>query len=92
MGAGRYLRHEHPATATSWMEESAKRVVGLEGVIITKVDQCRFGLNASDGWGEGPAMEPTRFMTNRVRLVTHCDQLVMNCGEACGRWEAGDGR
>ena len=38
--AGRYLIHEHPASATSWAEPEVRRIMQMDNVEIVTGDQC----------------------------------------------------
>ncbi len=40
---GRYFLHEHPTMATSWGLPCIREVLQLNGVDLTRTDQCQFG-------------------------------------------------
>ena len=47
MRAGRWLLHEHPATAVSWNEECINKLTEDPPVQVVKADQCQYGLISS---------------------------------------------
>ena len=64
---GRYFLHEHPAEASSWYMKEVQDVMNLDGVQVTKADQCMYGLKtwSTIKWKmETPAKKTTKFMTN----------------------------
>ena len=75
---GRYFLHEHPASATSWHEETIKSLCH-ENVVVTVVfDQCRYGLVSRGPQGIGLAMKPTRFMTNSACIAQGMNRRCHN--------------
>ena len=46
---GRVFLHEHPANASSWSLEEVKDLSRKDGVILTQIDQCTYGLRT---WGQ----------------------------------------
>ena len=59
--AGRYFLHEHPKSATSWMEKCMKNLACDPIVMGTEIDQCAYGLVSKDKEGVGPAKKPRVF-------------------------------
>lgn len=76
--AGRYLLHEHPASATSWQEKCIKDLMMKEGIIRVNGHQCMFGLKANDGVREGPARKATGFLTNSVDIAEKLNKRCPN--------------
>ena len=56
---GRHFLHEHPTIATPWALEEVVRIIGLPGVYVAHVSQCRFGLESADELGAGLVKKPT---------------------------------
>ena len=56
----RYFIHEHPATASSWMEKSIVDVQRRTRSQIVTADMCRFGMTTTSGGVTGLAMKPTK--------------------------------
>ena len=75
--AGRYFLHEHPKSATSWMEKCMKDLASDPTVMRTEIDQCAYGLVSKDKEGVGPAKKPTSFLTNSIGPV---NALSKRCG------------
>ena len=65
MQKGRCFVHEHPASAVSWNEKEMVKLIAMPGVILTRADQCMYGLEtrSSEG-GKALALKPTKFLTN----------------------------
>ena len=68
--AGRVFLHEQPAHAKSWMLPEIRAMMLQEGVSVSELDQCVYGLKT---WGSSrgslvPAKKPTKFMTNSHAL------------------------
>ena len=61
---GRYFRHEHPESASSWHEECVQGLLKRQGVVRVVGDQCVYGLKSQEGQRIGPARKSTGFMTN----------------------------
>ena len=76
--AGRYFLHEHPASASSWQESCAQRMLNKHGVMKVVGDQCRYGLVATDGEYTGPAKKSTGFMTNSPCIAAALNKRCMN--------------
>ena len=62
--SGRFFTFEHPLRATTWTVPCVREVLGMRGVGICELDMCAYGLVSLDHQGEGPAMKPTRLMSN----------------------------
>ena len=78
MNEGHYLLHEHPASAKSWEETAAKRLLMEEIVERVVGDQCRYGLKSREGDVVGPAKKPTGFMTNSVCIARRLEKRCVN--------------
>ena len=74
--AGRYFLFEHPLNATSWKVTSLSKLKKEHGVFEAIGDMCAFGMKAADGWGEGYARKPTRFLTNSKAIF---EKLSSRC-------------
>ena len=67
--AGRLFLHEHPATATSWDLECIRQLESKFGVVLTRADQCMYGLETYGKQGEAKAAKKaTKFLTNIVGI------------------------
>ncbi len=67
--------HEHPATATWWKLPEVQQLSREPGVECIVNDACMFGMTAKGKDGEaGPALKPTRWMTNEPYLARHLKQ------------------
>ena len=76
---GRYLLHEHPASAMSWSEDSIKSSLKLRNVRQVTGHQSQYGLvtpSANDSNELVPAMKPTQFKSNSEVM---CGQLMRKC-------------
>ena len=78
--SGRYFLHEHPAEASSWYMKEVQDMMTLDGVQVTRADQCMYGLKTWSnikGKLDTPARKTTRFMTNSdgvaKELQKRCD-------------------
>jgi len=75
---GGYILFEHPRAATTWALPEMKEFVAKYRLCEVTADQCMYGLVSSDALGEGPAMKPTRFITNSPKIAqslsTRCDR------------------
>jgi len=74
--AGRLFVFEHPLSATSWKTTELRALMKKEDVYETVVHQCMYGLTTKCGDEEGPAMKPTRFITNSKAIQ---DKLNLKC-------------
>ena len=63
--AGRSFAFEHPASASSWGQNSTQAVVTLQGMYNALFDQCQFGLKSPRGT---PLKKRTRILCNNERL------------------------
>ena len=79
-----------PRRASSWqmpeMQEFMGKVGGIEelkskgNVLDATADQCAFGLQSRDEHGRvGPALKPTRFLTNPVALYRELNVSCRGC-------------
>ena len=66
----RYFLHEHPSAAGSWKEPNMKRPIRMQDSILTKADQCQYGLNTTDQQGNVHAAEKA----HQVRLIVAVHQ------------------
>ena len=74
----RHFIHEHPWGASSWNVECMQQLLNDRSVMIAKVDQCRYGLQATDADGElGPARKRTGFASSSWAVV---EELDGTCG------------
>ena len=76
IGAGRYLLHEHPHTASSWKEQCIKQILKKSGVMYVVGDQCMYGFKITFKNQEGPARKIIGYMTNQVCIA---QQLQRKC-------------
>ena len=56
---GRYFVFEQPQGSRAWDLEAVKKMVMRQGVDISTMHQCMYGLKARDTMGEAPAYKPT---------------------------------
>ena len=66
---GRYFLHEHPAQAKSWKEPYVKKIMDMQDVVISRLDQCRYGQWIDVKGMELLAKKPTKFMTNSPAIA-----------------------
>ena len=89
---GRFFLHEHPAEATSWSTPEVMEVYRLDGVEITRADQCMYGLKT---WSKDrtvmdtPAKKTTKFMTNSSAVA---EERKKRCDGNHQHQELTDGR
>ena len=50
--------------ATSWEEPAVKRVLKMQGVQVTRVDACQYGMTGEFHGEELPVKKPTKWMGN----------------------------
>ncbi len=48
----RYFLHEHPSAARSWKEPAMQKLMKMQDAILTKADQCQYGLIVEDMKGQ----------------------------------------
>ena len=73
---GRWVLHEHPASATSWNHKAVVEIFQMEGMHSVLADQCRFGLSTKGPDGrQHPAKKRTRFMSNAPEILVELNQL-----------------
>lgn len=78
---GRYFLHEHPRGAISWLEPLVTSIMNEHRVVCVEADVCAFGLTSTFMNGEpGPAMKPTRFMTNSPHVAHALNAKCVNRG------------
>ena len=63
--AGRLFAFEHPASASSWGQNSTQAVVTLPETYNALFDQCQFGLKSPRGT---PLKKKTRILCNNAQL------------------------
>ena len=68
MRGGRYFVHEHPKSATSWMNPHIKALREDPRTVLAEAGLCQFGLMSKDKEGDGYAKKPTTFMTNSLEM------------------------
>ena len=67
---GKYLIHEHPATAISWSEKEIVKLAAPSDVVVVTADQCQYGQTTPSQHGERlPALKPTKFMTKAMPMA-----------------------
>ena len=74
--AGRVFVFEHPATATSWEDESLRGLLELPGVLLSVMDMCRYGMVSEDKEGVAPVRKTTKIATNVPEIA---DALSHRC-------------
>ena len=74
---GRYILHEHLAGATSWGEDSIKKVMNMCGVDQVILHQCQVGQD--DGKGN-PLKKPTRLISNSQHILQQLDRRCAGRG------------
>ena len=76
MKVGGYFILEHPAGASSWQDEEMVKLMSMKSVQVLTIDQCEYGLRASDSLGDAPAKKTTKLITNMsmasVTLARRC--------------------
>ena len=93
MRAGRWLSHEHPATAVSCNEECINKLTEDPAVQAAKADQCQYGLTSPAPGGRPlPALKTTKFMTNASPMAKllqrRCQKEHEHQPLVCGRCAA----
>ena len=73
----RYFVHEHIADALSWNEDSVKEVMLLPGVIVSRFDQCRFGLTSP--YSGATIRKRTKFLHNVPALDAEFGDCFCSC-------------
>ena len=87
---GRFFLHEHPASASSWMEQCVNEIRELEGVDVVTADQCQYGSEVQYGFARGaPVKKPTSFMSNAPALLAELRKRCQGHGGACSRPKGG---
>ena len=64
MKGGRGFVLEHPWLARSWEMEPFKSFSTELGVLMVRLDMCRYGMTSCDQDGVAPVYKPTRLLTN----------------------------
>ena len=73
LAKGKYFIHEHPASAVSWDEREMVKLMAHDGVILTKADQCMYGLETrADDGGTAPALKPTKQSSQTQKQRRSC--------------------
>ena len=67
---------EHPATATSWEDESLVSLLKMPGVMLSLMDMCRYGMVSEDNDGVAPVRKTTKVATNSPEVA---DALSLRC-------------
>ena len=91
---GRHFLHEHPETATSWLDPAMVDLLAMPKVSCVVSDQCEYGLlTPGPGGVPMPAKKPTRWASSSPhmlkRLSKRCSkthdhqQLVGGRAKAC---------
>lgn len=55
-----------------------KELCDLDGVLVVKAGQCRYGLKTEGPQGTGLAHKPTRFMTISPRIASQLEKRYPN--------------
>ena len=76
---GRVFLHEHPAKATSWKIKEVQSLAAAEGIYVTKIDQCMYGLRTQVGRNWMAAKKPSKFMANSKTIA---GELNRKCDKA----------
>ena len=67
---GRFFLHEHPLTATSWLEPEMIDLIRTPGTYFVQADLCQFGLTSWTAEGEEALVKKqTGFLTNSRHLA-----------------------
>ena len=81
MARGKWLLHEHPASALSWREDDVEAIRRSLFVQTAVGDQCHYGLVTLPEHDKSkmmPALKPTRFKTNSSVMISQwgkrCDR------------------
>ena len=72
----RHFLHGHPDNARSWKEPSMIRVPTMQDNLLSRADQCQYGLVFEDKMGKALAKKPSDFLTN---LPCIAPQLRRRC-------------
>ena len=70
LDGGRHFLHEHPETATSWMDPSMIKLLNEKRVGTTVSDQCEYGLLTPGPNGKPmAAKKPTKWMSSSPHML-----------------------
>ena len=70
LDGGRHFLHEHPETATSWVDPAMLRLLKLPKVGTTVSDQCEYGLLTPGPNGEPmAAKKPTKWASSSPQML-----------------------
>ena len=67
---GRYFLREHPWAAWSLRLDFVRAFPKREDVFLGRGDQCPFGQEAMDWYGEGYVLKPTGWLSNSLPIVS----------------------
>ena len=56
-----------------------QKVAQAPGVMISRIDQCAYGLTSKDSEGEAPAKKATKIMTNSVAVNREMQRRCPGC-------------
>eukprot|EP00435_Cladocopium_sp_Y103_P033240 s571_g8.t1 len=85
LGRGQYFVLEHPDGASSWEEDSAISLMQQDGVMVSRFDQCRFGLKAPVS--RKPIRKRTKLLHNIPALHITFGDVFCQCQEEHRRIE-----
>ena len=70
IAGGRYVLHEHPATAKSWEEDGMQELITRNDVFDVISHQCAYGLTSIGDDGQPrPVLKPTRWLSNSRHMI-----------------------
>jgi hypothetical protein len=75
---GGMFLHEHPEGAWSWKLDFVQAILGMDGVMSVRGDQCPYGQMSKDELGEGLVLKPTRWMTNDPGIAVAVSRRCQN--------------
>ena len=80
--AGRHLLHEHPESASSWQGKCIQHLMKEVGTMKVIGDECKYGLQLSDGRRVGPARKSIGFMTSPACIANELNKRCPNRGDS----------
>ena len=83
---GCYFLHEHPALASSWGVDRARKLLAMPGVERVVGNRCRFGAEAANGQ---PIKKPMGFITNFRGISKALSKQCAGRSGACARPQGG---
>jgi hypothetical protein len=81
--AGRWFLHEHPQNASSWKLEEMKTLAKENGVELTVIDQCAYGLKT---WGTtGGKLKKDKFAKKPIKFMTNSGEIAQELSKRCNQ-------